>query len=134
MRRIARIVIALAALFVVIRIYNYAFRANGWRAYPTAVRADLRNLDAAQEAYHTTRGRYASSVDSLLAAGFTVSTGVTVLVLRGDSTGYAATGHHRYMAPGFECTVARPGRDSSTAGAPRCRGMVDFLGRPRLAP
>jgi hypothetical protein len=39
--------------------------------------------------------------------------------LRGDSTGYAATGHHRYMAPGFKRTVARPGRDCGVCGLTR---------------
>jgi len=91
------------------------------RAMAAAVRADLRHLVVAQEAYFADHVRYATSVDSLQ---YSPSSGVTVTVT-GAPRGWSASAKH--AGAEFTCfiyvgNVPKP-RPEATEGAPLCEGV-----------
>ena len=62
-----------------------------------AMRSDLRNLATAQEAYFAEHSTYAAGHDTL-APIYRPSPEVTLTVLGGDRSGWAATAHHGALA------------------------------------
>ena len=91
------VVAALATFGIVIFIGILAaiaipkFANTKQKAYVAAMRADLRNIAAAEETYHDEHGRYQERLDSL---GVTLSYGVRLARLTAGETGWRAVLRH----------------------------------------
>jgi Tfp pilus assembly protein PilE len=80
--------LALVVAGFAIIVVAEAFRPHvNQKSNIAAMKADLRNLVTAQEAFFTENGRYASTMDSLL---YEPSPSVSVSLLRADSISFAA--------------------------------------------
>jgi len=82
------IVIAIIGILAAIAIPQFnAYRA---RSYNASAQADLRNAITTQEAYYIDHQLYSASAADLTddAYGLTISTGVNLSVLAGDTTSY----------------------------------------------
>lgn len=84
-----------------------------------SMRADLRNLVSAQDAFFSENGRYASTTDSLL---YEPSPSVRVSLLRADSISFAAEASYQGFEPRCRISVNRSeGMPAdSLAGVPVC--------------
>jgi type IV pilus assembly protein PilA len=97
------------------------FTNSRGRAYVTAMKADLRNLANAEEAFYSDSMRYTSNLASL---SYASSTGVTPPVIVMVAGGWSATVSHA-MLPSSECGIgvnkANPTITSAGEGEPACK-------------
>ena len=96
--------------------------ARAWtRVFRGAVEADLTRLEAAQDAYFSERGRFASLDE--LGTRYITSQGVRVRIHRADSTGWTASAWH--LLTSRICTLTVATRATVDAephdGQPICR-------------
>ena len=118
------VVAALATFGIVIFIGILAaiaipkFANTKQKAYVAAMRADLRNIAAAEETYHDEHGRYQERLDSL--PGVTLSYGVKLRRLTADERGWRAVLGHD--AVDTICTMGGGdlGPEGGPAGTPFC--------------
>jgi type IV pilus assembly protein PilA len=87
------IVIAIIGILAAIAIPNFvAYRA---RSYNASAQSDLKNAMTTQEAYFVDESTYADDTAKLTAAGYVVSSGVTLSVNSAASaTAYTMTSYH----------------------------------------
>jgi len=89
------IVIAIIGILAAIAIPQFgAYRRRG---YNSSVKADLKNLATAQEAYFTDEYTYTATVGNLQNAtygNFVTSDGVVLSVTTANTTDFTATGYH----------------------------------------
>ncbi len=71
------------------------------KAYVAAMKSDLRNLSVAEEGYYYDHRSYTTLLDSLQ---FNPSPGVTLTIVQGDTTGWAATTTNPIASPSL-CSV-----------------------------
>jgi hypothetical protein len=91
------------------------------KAYITAMKSDLRNLHAAQEAYRSEHSRFAHGAD--ITDIFRSSTGVRLVIEHADETSWRARTTHAVLRDAI-CTI------SSTDDQPRCT-IAENWRRPR---
>ena len=113
------------------------FSATREKAYFSAMKSDLKNLQSQQEIYYQTDHDGNGSVDYTYAAddedanlGFTESSGVTVSMASGDNTGWSATATHAALdAATQDCAVYVGDHTAPTAtAAPTNPGVVTCAG------
>ncbi len=75
------------------------------KAYFSAMKSDLKNLQSAQEIYYSTPGSNYTYANTLGLLGYTASNGVTVLVNNSSNTGWNATATHAALATNQTCGV-----------------------------
>jgi prepilin-type N-terminal cleavage/methylation domain-containing protein len=85
------VIIGILAAIAMPKFLNTKGRAN-----LAALRSDLRNLAAAEEAYFQSSGVYTTNVASL---GLHTSPGVTLIVASANGQGWAASATHPASAP-----------------------------------
>ena len=85
------------------------------KAYVASMKADLRNLINAQEAYFADNTTYAAATGSL---AFNQSAGVTVTLTSSSGTGWTATAYHNGTTQ--TCSIAVGGMATTNEGAPQC--------------
>ncbi len=96
------------------------------KAYFSAMKSDLKNLQSAEEIYYSSsQGNYHYTT-SLTGLGFTPSSGVTVAVATGTATGWSATASHAALASTQNCGVFVG--DTVTAGPATQPGVVTCTG------
>jgi type II secretion system protein G len=93
------IVVVIIGILAAIAIPKFA--NNKSKAYTTAMKADLRNLVTAQEAYFADSSKYTNSVSALK---FQSSPGVTPPAISVGTDSWTATVSHA-QAPGIQCGV-----------------------------
>ena len=97
------------------------FQNSKGKAYAATLKADLRNLATAQEAYYYTNSEYANAI-SLLDVG--VSTGVTMTITQATPSGWSATATHSAANP-LTCAIfigsATPVTPATTEGVVGCQ-------------
>lgn len=99
------IVIAIIGILAAIAIPNFvAYRA---RSYNSSAQSDLKNAMTTQEAYFVDESTYAGDTAKLTAAGYVVSSGVTLTVSSASSTAYVMSAYHG--SGDRTWTVAGPG-------------------------
>jgi len=100
------------------------------RAYLSAVKSDLKNLGALQEAHRDSSGTYVARIDD-----GALSRGVVIEELRVGPDGWSAAGRHEGL-PGTRCaifvgSVAKP--PATAAGIPACDSAQYVSHADRLA-
>jgi len=78
------------------------FSSTREKAFFSAMKADLRNLASQQEIYYSDNYTYTTSLTAL---EFAESSGVTVAVPAGASTGWSATATHSGLAAADGCAI-----------------------------
>jgi type II secretion system protein G len=110
------IVVVIIGILAAIAIPKFANTKE--KAYVSAMKSDLRNLAAAEEAYFADYLQYSSTAG----IDFNQTKGVTVTAT-GDGTGWQATATHSGVSTaGFDCEIYYGAAGSS--GAPT-EGVID---------
>lgn len=99
---IAVFVLAIPAIGVIAAIAIPKFANTKQKAYVAAMKADLRNLVTAEEAFHADSARYTSDVASL---SFRPMPGVSTPSITADKDRWSATLTHSQV-PGVVCGIA----------------------------
>ncbi len=113
------VVLAIIALLASVMIPRYAQKRD--QAYVAAMKADLRNLATAQEAYYRVDGSYGYAVNKGLLS-FAESDGVTVSILEATPGGWSARAVHARTpwTCAFYFGDATPVAPAARAGTPEC--------------
>jgi prepilin-type N-terminal cleavage/methylation domain-containing protein len=111
------------------------FSATREKAYFSAMKSDLKNLQAQQEIFYqsvdsaTNQARYTYAKEADKATmGFAASSGVTVTIVdaKVNGTGWAATAEHAALKSGEKCAVfvgnAAAETPATVAGVVTCTG------------
>jgi prepilin-type N-terminal cleavage/methylation domain-containing protein len=109
------IVVVIIGILAAIAIPKFANTKE--KAYVTAMKADLKNLGTAQEAYFSTHNTYAASNSALGATNLSQSAGVTITIGSGDGSSWAATAAHASTTK--TCSITAGGT-ATTEGVPIC--------------
>jgi hypothetical protein len=119
-----RSLVLVAAGFAVIVVAEALRPQVNQKSNIVAMRADLRNLVTAQDAFFTENGRYASTLDSLI---YEPSPSVSVSLLRADSISFAAEAS--FLAFDTRCRISVNRGEGmpvdSVAGVPVCERSRD---------
>lgn len=111
------------------------FSATREKAYFSAMKSDLKNLQAQQEIFYSSvdqeadppavRYTYATE-DDKDALGFAASSGVTVTIVDADGNGWSATATHAALGTAGKCAVfvgdATAEDPATVAGVVTCEG------------
>jgi type IV pilus assembly protein PilA len=106
------IVVVIIGILAAIAIPKFANTKE--KAYVASMKADLKNLASAQEAYFADNQTYTTT---LSAAQFSKSAGVTVTIGTANTTNWAATASHASTTK--TCAVTY-GTSATTDGTPIC--------------
>ncbi len=110
------IVVVIIGILAAIAIPKFANTKE--KAYIASMKADLRNLTSAMEAYyHDNNSSYATST-TILGSNYRASSGVTVTLGTVTGTGWTATSAHSTASKSCSLTV---GGTSTNEGEPVCR-------------
>jgi type IV pilus assembly protein PilA len=107
------IVVVIIGILAAIAIPKFANTKE--KAYIASMKADLRNLINAQEAYFADNTTYASATGSLQ---YNQSAGVTVTLTSATGTGWTATAYHNGTT--VTCSIAVGGLATTNEGEPQC--------------
>jgi type II secretion system protein G len=107
------IVVVIIGILAAIAIPKFANTKE--KAYIASMKADLRNLINAQEAYFADNTTYASGTGALQ---YNQSAGVTVTISSATGTGWTAGAIHNGTT--VSCTIAVGGLATGTEGEPLC--------------
>jgi len=113
------IVVVIIGILAAIAIPKFANTKE--KAYLASMKADLRNLVTAQESYLADYQTYASTVADV---NFQSSTGVTVSIASGTTSGWGATAAHTGTATTcaiFYGSGATPIAPATKEGEPACQ-------------
>ena len=112
------IVVVIIGILAAIAIPKFANTKE--KAYIAGMKADLRNLVTAQEAYFADNVTYASVLSNL---NYNVSSGNTITVLGATGTGWSATSSNNATAKtcGIFVGSATPPVTGENEGAPTCQ-------------
>ena len=112
------IVVVIIGILAAIAIPKFANTKE--KAYIAGMKADLRNLVTAQEAYFADNVTYASVLGNL---NYNVSSGNTITVLGATGTGWSATSSNNATAKtcGIFVGSATPPITGQNEGAPQCQ-------------
>ena len=121
------IVVVIIGILAAIAIPKFA--ASKQKAYVTSMRADLRNLETAEEAYFFDNQTYADPVMLISSASYHLSAGNAVAASTILSSGWTASLTNTYVpstASPHTCAVwvggaTRPFTNDSIEGAPGCQ-------------
>lgn len=113
------IVMAILGILAFIAIPKYMNARNN--AYVASVTADLRNLAAQEELYHSDTQFYTSDLASM--TNMRLSRGVNITVNEASGTGWAATGFHSAL-PDRSCGIYYGDASSSNAPPATLPGVV----------
>ncbi len=94
------IVVVIIGILAAIAIPKFANTKE--KAYVSALKSDLRNLAAAEEAYFADNLTYTNVLGNL---DFNQSQGVTVTIASASGTGWAATATHTGLPAGKNCAL-----------------------------
>ncbi len=107
------IVVVIIGILAAIAIPKFANTKQ--KAYVSAMKSDLRNLAAAEEAYFAD---FLSYTTAMPAGTYNTSQGVAVTISVGDATGWAATATHTGVPAPYKCALyygAAGGASTATA-------------------
>ena len=116
------------------------FSATREKAYFSAMKSDLKNLQSQQEIYYQSNSDASAdgSIDYTYASdetnavlGFSPSSGVTVDITTGDNTGWSATATHAALDAATQDCAVYAGEHTAPAGvsaAPANPGVVTCAG------
>ena len=112
------IVVVIIGILAAIAIPKFANTKE--KAYIAGMKADLRNLVTAQEAYFADNVTYASTTTNL---NYNVSAGNTITVTANSGTGWSATSKNTATAKtcGIYVGSATPPITGESEGAPTCQ-------------
>jgi type IV pilus assembly protein PilA len=112
------IVVVIIGILAAIAIPKFANTKE--KAYIASMKADLRNLVTAQEAYFADNVTYASTTSNLQ---FNISAGNTVTVTAASGTGWSATSNNTATTKtcGIFVGSATPPVTGEAEGAPTCQ-------------
>ena len=114
------IVVVIIGILAAIAIPRFANTKE--KAYVAAMKADLRNLVTAQEAYFADNSSLYAPASSNLGTAYQTSQGVSVTLVGTAGTGWIATSTHTALASTKTCYIA-VGSSVPTGvsvGAPQC--------------
>ncbi|HEX9581388.1 MAG TPA: prepilin-type N-terminal cleavage/methylation domain-containing protein [Gemmatimonadales bacterium] len=107
------IVVVIIGILAAIAIPKFANTKE--KAYIASMKADLRNLINAEEAYFADNTTYAAATGSLQ---YNQSAGVTVTLTSSSGTGWTATSYHNGTT--VTCSIAVGGMATANEGEPLC--------------
>ena len=87
------------------------------KAYFSAMKSDLKNLQSAQEIYYSSPGNNYTYASTLAQLGYTASNGVTVTIGASTNTGWGATSIHAALASGTQSCGVFVGDSAAMANA-----------------
>lgn len=111
------IVVVIIGILASIAIPKYGVTKE--RSFRSSMMADLRNLAAVQEIYHSENQSYSTNLGDLNAI---VSDGITITIAEGSGTGWSATAAHSGIV-GQQCGVYH-GDAAAAGGSPAVVGGV----------
>jgi len=109
------IVVVIIGILAAIAIPKFANTKE--KAYIASMKADLRNLVTAQEAYFSDNNSSYASGTAAMGTNYRASTGVTVTINSNTATGWTASASHGSTTK--VCTLSLGG-GSTTEGTPIC--------------
>jgi len=119
------IVVVIIGILAAIAVPKFA--STKQKAYVTSMRADLRNLVTAQEAYFADNNTYTTAATLKITNSFQTSKGNTITTQTVTATGWAATATNTFVgtATPSVCDVwlggaTAPNSADSIEGAPAC--------------
>jgi prepilin-type N-terminal cleavage/methylation domain-containing protein len=114
------IVVVIIGILAAIAIPRFANTKE--KAYVAAMKADLRNLVTAQEAYFADNSNLYAPASSNLGTAYSPSQGITVTVVGTAGTGWIATSTHTALASTKTCYIAVGSAVPTgvSEGAPQC--------------
>ncbi len=110
------IVVVIIGILAAIAIPKFANTKE--KAYIASMKADLRNLVTAQEAYFSDNNSNYASATASLGSNYKASTGVTVTINSGTTTNWDATATHGSTTKVCNLTL---GGGSTNEGVPICQ-------------
>ena len=114
------IVVVIIGILAAIAIPRFANTKE--KAYVAAMKADLRNLVTAQEAYFADNSNLYAPASSNLGTAYSPSQGISVTVVGTAGTGWIATSTHTALASTKTCYIAVGSAVPAgvSEGAPQC--------------
>ena len=109
------IVVVIIGILAAIAIPKFANTKE--KAYIASMKADLRNLVTAQEAYFSDNNSVYAASTTAMGTNYKSSTGVTVTINSNTATGWTASASHGSTTQ--VCTISLGG-GSTTEGTPIC--------------
>ena len=114
------IVVVIIGILAAIAIPRFANTKE--KAYVAAMKADLRNLVTAQEAYFADNSNLYAPASTNLGTAYSPSQGISVTLVGTAGTGWIATANHTALASTKTCYIAVGSSVPSgvSEGAPQC--------------